>query len=455
MMSFDHSGLRAASLICVVVFFLYATIAGAADAQQDVTTEATDNPLVANPEATDGANTETGEQLQDLPSEAEQRELGATEDPMATDQVRQDIEREVEPSETEQRRSGFDIYGSLRIRYRKQENLSEWQDGGSRIGTHIEWRVLPKSFLYVRYEAGFNLLTGLEGLANPGDKAGGQFTDTVFTRLFYTGLDTPVVNYVLGKNWSTYYKVSFFTDRFMGTGGSASGTYNAQTDGGPTGTGRADNTLQTHFSINFLPERWFKPFALNAQLQHGNPIPFGNGADYGTAYGLSAVLATQSNYTLGLAHNYAQIDLADDPSLQRIGLSGSARATSLGIRGFGDRWYAGLIASRLQNHETTDEGIYFKGWGSELYLQYRVAGPIWFVGGYNALEPDANDVLAREYRVRYAIAGLRYSFDDFRRMIFANVRIDDSLNADGTPGSDVFTIGIRWDMSKRGWHRSD
>lgn len=167
------------------------------------------------------------------------------------------------------------------------------------------------------------------------------------------------------------------------------------------------------------------------------------------------MLATQSNYTLGLAHNYAEIDLADDPSLQRIGLSGSARATSLGIRGFGDRWYAGLIASRLQNHETTDEGIYFKGWGSELYLQYRVAGPVWFVGGYNVLEPDANDVQAREYRVRYSIAGLRYSFDDFRRMIYANVRIDDSLNADGTPGSDVFTIGIRWDMSKRGWHRSD
>ena len=124
-------------------------------------------------------------------------------------------------------------------------------------------------------------------------------------------------------------------------------------------------------------------------------------------------------------------------------------------RALGDRWYAGLVASRLDNHETTDEGIYFKGWGSELYLQYRIAGPVWVVGGFNAMEPDRNEVLARDYRVRYAVAGLRYSLDDFRRMIFVNARIDDSLNADGTPGSDVFTIGIRWDLSTRGWHRSN
>jgi hypothetical protein len=247
----------------------------------------------------------------------------------------------------------------------------------------------------------------------------------------YAGVDTPRVNYIVGKNWSTYYKVSYFTDRFMGTGGSASGTYNAQTDGGPTGPGRADRTLQTHLSIDFLPERWFKPFNLNVQVQNGNPIPFGDGANYGTALGLSAVLTTQNNSTLGLAHNYANIDPNDNPSLRRIGLSGSANATLIGIRSFGDRWYAGILASRLQNHETTDEGNYFDGWGSEFYAQYRIAGPVWFVGGYNFLEPDANEVLAREYRIRYAVAGLRYSIDNFRRMIFINARLDDSLNADG------------------------
>ena len=306
----------------------------------------------------------------------------------------------------------------------------------------------------MRYEAGFNVLTGLNDLVNPGEKQGEVFNETIFNRLYYVGIDTRRANYIVGKNWSTYYKVSYFTDRFMGTGGSASGTYNAQTDGGPTGPGRADRTLQTHFSI-ISPLHLFKPYELNAQVQHGNPIPFGDGVDYGTALGLSAIMTTQNNFTLGVAYNHARIDIDDNPTLRSVGLTGDASALLVGTRAFGDRWYAGLLTSRLDNHETTDEGIYFKGWGSELYLQYRIAGPVWFVGGYNVLEPDQKDVLARDYRVRYTVAGLRYSFDDFRRMIFVNARIDDSLNADGTPGSDVFTIGIRWDFSKRGWHRPD
>lgn len=441
--------------ICVFAFSSLAAIARAADAPQDVKVEATGNSPVAVSDTSEGKNAKASDEPLDAPSDAEQRVLGSNEDPMANERARLDVERTEKPGKVEERQTGFDIYGSLRIRYRDQENVREWQDGSSRIGANVDWRISSESFLYMRYEAGFNVLTGLDELVNPGEKAGEKFDQTIFTRLFYIGIDTPHVNYIVGKNWSTYYKVGSFTDRFMGTGGSASGTFNAQTDGGPTGPGRADSTLQTQFSIDFLPGRWFKPFELNAQVQHGNSIPFGGGADYGTALGLSAVMTTQRNFTLGLAYNHAQIDLDDNPSLRRVGLSGDARAALVGTRAFGDRWYAGLVASRLQNHETTDAGVYFNGWGSELYLQYRIAGRVWFVGGYNALEPDANEVLAGAYRVRYSVAGLRYSFDDFRRMIFANVRVDDSFTADGTRGSDVFTIGIRWDLSKRGWHRPE
>ncbi len=446
---------RAASSVCVFAFSLLATIAGAADEPPDLTKEATGSSPIAVSDAGEGTKVEPGDEPGDLPSEAEQRELESNEDPMAGDDARRDVKRKEVTEDTDQRQTGFDVYGSARIRYRYQDNVNEWQDGGSRLGAEFDWRIFPETFLFVRYEAGFNVLTGLNELVNPGEKQGEVFNETVFNRLYYVGVDTPHVNYVVGKNWSTYYKVSYFTDRFMGTGGSASGTYNAQTDGGPTGPGRADNTLQTHFSIDFSPLHLFKPFELNVQVQHGNPIPFGDGVDYGTAVGLSAIMTTQNNFTLGLAYNEAHIDIDNNPSLRSVGLTGDASALLVGTRAFGDRWYVGLLASRLDNHETTDEGIYFKGWGSELYLQYRIAGPVWFVGGYNVLEPDQKDVLARDYRVRYTVAGLRYSFDDFRRMIFFNARIDDSLNADGTPGTDVFTIGIRWDFSKRGWHRSE
>lgn len=438
---------------------LFVQVPAAAQVQQDaVVNGAADGAATDNPGKTE--KDENASAVADAPDEAENRELGGNEDPMAADKARREDERTEEAEKpavktAPERTTGFDLYGSIRVRYREQRGSRNWQDGGSRAGVDLEWRFRPKSYLYARYEAGFNVLTGIENLTNPGENVDEEFKDTVFTRLWYAGIDSPVVNAVAGKNWSTYYKVSGFTDRFMGTGGSASGTYNAQSDGGPTGPGRADDTIQTHFSVDFLPQRIFKPFDLNLQVQHGNDIPFGNGATYGTAVGVSAVMTTQKDFTLGIAYNHAAIDLDKNPSLRRIGLTGDARAATVGARAFGDRWYAGLVISKLADHETTDDGIYFDGWGSEFYGEYRVYDRIWLVGGFNVLEPDADDVLARYYRLKYAVAGIRYTFDEFRRMIWANVRIDDSVNADGTPGANVYTIGIRWDLSKRGWHRSN
>jgi hypothetical protein len=75
------------------------------------------------------------------------------------------------------------------------------------------------------------------------------------------------------------------------------------------------------------------------------------------------------------------------------------------------------------------------------------------VGGYNRLEPDTDQVQAGAYEVNYFLLELRYAIDDFRRMIFANVKFDDSMQADGSAAGNVFTIGLQWDLSKRGWHK--
>ena len=46
------------------------------------------------------------------------------------------------------------------------------------------------------------------------------------------------------------YKIASSPNRSEGTGGMRSGTYNAGTDGGPTGTSRADNVLQSSFHLH-------------------------------------------------------------------------------------------------------------------------------------------------------------------------------------------------------------
>ena len=124
----------------------------------------------------------------------------------------------------------------------------------------------------------------------------------------------------------------------------------------------------------------------------------------------------------------------------------------MGTRAFGDRWYAGLLISRLENHDTTNEGIYFDGWGSEFYGQYQLKDRIWLVGGYNYLSPDSDQLQAGDYRVDYGVAGVRYTFDEFKRMIFANVQFEGSKNTDGERLSDIYTVGVRWDFSLRKQH---
>jgi predicted porin len=381
-----------------------------------------------------------------VPSEVETRELVADEDPSSDAKTERSIKLQEEETGDPGRATGFDLYSSLRIRYRKQNHNGAWEDGSSRVGIEADQRFLKESFLFARYEAGFNVLDGLDT-----SKSSEEFMDTIFKRLSYVGLDTPNTEIIVGKNWSTYYQIGAFTDRFMGAGGDAVGVFNAQTDGGSTGTGRANSVFQTKFSLDFLPSRRFKPFEMNIQTQHGNAIPLGGGTNYGTAIGISSVINTQNNFSVGIAYNYAEIDLDDDPILRNIGITGSAQSLLIGTRDFGERWYTGMVVARLENHETTDQGIYFNGWGSEFYGQYRLSDPLWLVGGYNILEPDSNQTQAGDYRIRYAVVGLRYSFDDFRRMVFANVRINDGLDADGSPQANIYTIGIKWNFSLKGW----
>jgi predicted porin len=435
------------TLCCVLIialstFLFMLCLVGSAQAQQQGNSDS--NTKNTSQIATQSEELELDESAL---SDSEQRELGASEDPDNLSSVQRDAQRQKDVYGEPVRAAGFDIYGSLRLRNRKG---SEREDGGSRAGLGVESSSHRNSYLFARYETGFDMLSIIG--ANEGDE---DFHDTLSKRLSYVGLDTPSIDLTAGKNWSSYYEVGGFTDRFSSTGGTTSGVFNANTDGGPTGTGRADGTVQTKISLDFLPHKVFEPFELNLQVQQGNPIPFGGGAKYGTAVGVSSVMTTRKNLAIGVAYNHADIDLNINQSLREIGISGSAQALIVGARAFGERWYAGMVLSRLKNHMTTDQGIYFNGWGGELYGQYQLSRRWWFAGGYNFLKPDSDQTQAGEYRVRYAVAEMRFTFDKFRRMLFANVRFNDDQDADGSSDSNVYTVGVRWDLSSRGWHVSN
>jgi len=341
-----------------------------------------------------------------------------------------------------------EVYGSIRLRYRSTDAGSILGDSGSRIGLEGEWRTGLDSWAYTRVEAGFNVLDEIDQLLSPGGGAGeGKAGDSVFPRLYTVGVETPVVVASYGKSWSTYYSVSNFTDRFDSAGGSAVGTFNANTDGGATGTGRSDNVLQTRVFIDFMPTRWkLKPFNLNIQLQSDQPVPGLEGVNYQNAIGLSAVFESKSDYTVGLAYNQARIDDINNAAVQAAGIQGDAEAYLLGARWFDEQWYLGFTLARLKNHEATDEGTYFMGWGSELYTRYRLIKGYWLVAGYNWLVPDSDQNQAGEYELLYGILGIRYSIDEFNRLAYAEWRLDSTTTENGDNLGNIFTIGVRWDF---------
>jgi len=377
--------------------------------------------------------------------QAREREVTEEEDPM----MQRESDRVNRPEQWTKEPDKFKIYGSIRVRHRWTGDESFWGDGSSRIGINGRWQYQPYQFLFGRLEAGVNLLDELDFLINEGaNSPQTEAGQSLFARLMYVGIETP--NFILtgGKNWSSYYRVSGFTDRFQGTGASASGTFNAGTDGGPTGTGRADRILQTRVMIDELEMVGLKPFRLNIQVQHGEPIPQVPDANYATTIGLSAMLVTQKDFSFGLAYNHANIADADIQTLKSNGINGDAQAAVAGLRWFSDKWYLATTLARLRNHETTDEEIYFDGWGWEVYGHYNLHKRWWAVAGWNILEPDSDSdqVQVGDYNIKYGVIELRYAFKKFEKMLYANTQLESSHKTDGSRRSNIYTIGVRWDI---------
>ena len=189
-----------------------------------------------------------------------------------------------------------------------------------------------------------------------------------------------------------------------------------------------------------------KPFNLNIQLQHGEPVPGLESVDYGTAFGISTTLQLLNDYTVGIAYNQAYIKDKNDPRVREAGINGNAEAFLIGTRWFDEKWYLATILSRLQDHETTDEGFYFDGWGLELYGSYKLANKLWLNAGYNYLEPDSDEHQAGDYRINYGVIGARYTFRNLERMVYLEMTINNSRSAEGSEIGNVYTVGVRWDI---------
>ncbi len=369
-------------------------------------------------------------------SSSDDRELEANEDPLS--RKMQAVLSALDSA------SHVEIYGSVRIRNRRTDSDDVLEDFGSRVGIEGWYETAPRRWLFARYELGFNLLEELDVDSLPA-QPDQELGKTVFTRLGHIGMQFGENVLALGKNWSTYYQVAAFTDRFDSVGGQASGAFNARTDGGASGTGRADDVLQGRLKLKVFgdPARQM-PLEINLQVQARQDIPGVAGLKYEQAFGISSILGLTDDADVGIAFNRGEIDVARVPVENRNGLDGDMAAWLLGARWYNDDWYLGATWSKTSNLHTTDSLTYFDGEGLEFYGQYRVANDVWLLAGMNKLDPDSDQLQAGEYRLRYGVFGIRYLFDGFARMVYLESRISSSRNADGTDVNNQVIVGLRW-----------
>lgn len=415
---------------------------------QDVTDQDSDpdaGPLqeLLNQERTEEQEERAEELMEQADSTARGGEAALNEDPEAQRRTRIEEEPELRslwPS--------IEFYGSVRLHainnFDADNEATEFSlgDGASRIGVRGEWQMKRNWWMFGRAEGGFDVLDTFTAKSGDEEKSGAGLRK----RLLYAGFDSDNLTGTWGKSWSAYYKIAGMADRFSIFGGGGVGVYNAGTDGGATGTGRANDVLQARIYTSSLKALRIKPFNLNLQYQHGQSIPHVQDRFYGKAYGASAWLESQGDHGLGLAGQISTIDNLEDPLIRGAGIDDDAKAIAVAFRSYGERWYAALVVAWLDNIETTDQNKYVNGRGAELYAQWEFRDRWWLIGGGNWFKPYDDDPEAGEYDVAYWVIGLRYTLDSFNRMLYAEYRMENGNLYDGTPRKNELTLGIRWDF---------
>jgi predicted porin len=149
----------------------------------------------------------------------------------------------------------FNPYASLRNIVSISNDGAEVQDDASRIGINLNTFGAVKVFGTAEW--GVNLVES-ETTFNAGATTSQGFgvitqaTQPVFgARLGFIGVDFGSFGRLsFGKQNSTHYDVTdYTTDRFNVFGGQSTATYVAGTDGGQSGTGRADQTILYHLKF--------------------------------------------------------------------------------------------------------------------------------------------------------------------------------------------------------------
>lgn len=316
--------------------------------------------------------------------------------------------------------SKFAVYGSLRARgFADEDGDSTLDDSTSRIGFRGQLDVSKTYEFFGRIEVGTNLVGELGKFLIGGDPGSEDGTEDqpIPLRLAFIGFEGPQGRMSFGKQWSTFYDVAVFTDQAPFFGGAASGVYSAGTDGGVSGTGRADRALQYRFAIS--------QFKLGVQAQIRDKTD--NDQPFADTWGVSAVYQFSEGVTLGAAFNQVRDGITDPFPDEPIY---DDQAFIVGGRWQDDNNYYAVTDTDFENHEKDDEGEFYSGFGVEVYADHFFEGGFGLGGTYNYQKPDSD--LMSDYLINFLSVGGSYSLGKNWRF-YLIYKFDYSQQSNGDP----------------------
>ena len=352
----------------------------------------------------------------------------------------------------------FEPYGQLRTHLAAYNDDLEVQDNATRVGINFETRGKIKVIAgtewgvnLVQSETQFNL-----SAVGPGDfgVSGTETTPVFLARLGFVGADFgPFGRVAIGKQYGAQYDIaSYTTDRFNVFGGQGTASYVAGTDGGTTGTGRADRVV--HYRNTALK---IVDFALQGQFR-----ATGNDS---TTDGVGASLQFKLLPGLKFGGTYTRTNWSPTQRTLIRGLGGDADYMALGTRLDWRILELGLVYSHQHNGDLVQIPISIPGVpdvvtpvafdsdGVEVYARLGVK-KFGLIGGFTAQLPyDKDPLLNPDFKTQYLILGAEWFFAKTGK-IYSESKIDiDSVGPLGEPGFSVFTIGFRYDFSWRISHQ--
>ncbi|OUR95411.1 hypothetical protein A9Q84_16385 [Halobacteriovorax marinus] len=316
-------------------------------------------------------------------------------------------------------------------------------DNGSRAGVILERSITEDIDALFRGEWAFNI-TDSDSHDQFNDKhkisnntpSGKPFK----TRLGYISFRSKKFGTLsIGKQWSAYSDVTGFTDQFNVFGGEGSGTYNFNSDGGASGTGRAENSVIHRIDLGKVK------IAVQAQFKEGeelveDPIASGYSIKYQNGYGASVIYQPLKALRFGVAHNRANYDIQNASNLQFDSDKQVTTAISTSVS-LGQFTFAYLYSIN-ENHEVDNSGTIFDGRGQEIYAGYQASQRAKYYVGFNKLTPK--DLAYHDaYEKQYYIVGA--SYNPHKKVTFyAEGKIDNSSYSDGSKADNAMGAGVTY-----------